>query len=63
MSEIILDFDEQDNPVLSVNGVKGSACKELTRTIEQKIGVVTEDKTTREFNDVETNVARISNRG
>lgn len=37
MIEVFIDFDEKDDPVISVKGVKGKACKLLTADLERKL--------------------------
>jgi deoxyadenosine/deoxycytidine kinase len=59
-----MDFDEDDNPVITVKGVKGSGCTSLTADLERKLGAVTKDEKTREFREVDTsNAGRVSHRG
>jgi hypothetical protein len=57
--EVFMDFDENNEPVLSVKGVKGKACEALTEPLERKLGKVTSKQRTREYNEVE----RGDNRG
>lgn len=51
--EITLTFDDQDNPVIKVTGVKGAGCASLTETLEKKLGTVTKDEKTSEYNERE----------
>lgn len=51
--EITLTFDNDDNPVIDVKGVKGKSCTQLTEALEKKLGTVTKDVKTREFNEQE----------
>lgn len=61
--EVFMDFDEQDNPVVSVKGVKGKACQTLTADLERKLGAVTKQEKTKEYREVEEkNAKRISHR-
>lgn len=61
--EITLTFDDADNPVIKVTGVKGKSCTSLTEALEKKLGIVTKDEKTSEYNEREaTNVSRIRNR-
>lgn len=61
--EITLTFDDTDSPVISVKGVAGPSCKSLTEALEKKLGTVTKDEKTSEYNEREaTNVSRIRNR-
>jgi len=53
LQEILMDFDDNDNPVISVKGVKGKACRALTADLEQKLGKVTSTETTPEYNERE----------
>jgi len=65
LQEILMDFDENDNPVISVKGVKGKACRALTADLEQKLGKVISTEHTPEYNEREvlTNAAaRIPNK-
>lgn len=58
--EVRMTFDEKGMPTLSVKGVKGKSCKDLTRNLEQLLGGnVTKDTETREYHERETvNVRR-----
>lgn len=60
MQEVFLDFDKDDNPVVSVKGVKGRTCKDLTAGLERKLGTTISTETTPEFNERE--VARVNDR-
>ena len=40
MPDIIIDHDEEYNAIVSVEGVIGPSCKDLTREIEKKLGRV-----------------------
>ena len=61
--EITLTFDDADQPVIKVTGVKGSGCASLTEALEKKLGTVTKDEKTSEYNEREINGAtRIRNR-
>lgn len=62
MQEIILDFDDDDNPVVAVKGVKGKACKDLTKSMEEALGVVTSDTPTAEMRQEDRSGARVPNR-
>lgn len=62
MPDIILDFSETDDPIISVKGVAGADCKTLTKSLEQKLGAVTSDTPTREMREVASNEQRIQNR-
>ena len=43
---VTIEIDQQGTAKISVNGVCGAACKELTRPLEQALGVVTSDRVT-----------------
>lgn len=63
LQEIFLDFDSEDNPVISVKGVKGKACKALTADLERKLGSVTDVKETAEMKQTEVKHAKnVTNR-
>lgn len=50
MSEVItVEIDADGNPVVSVKGVKGKSCKDLTADLEKALGKVTDSSNTREF--------------
>lgn len=38
--KIIITFDEVGNPTIEVQGVKGKKCLELTKPLEDALGVV-----------------------
>lgn len=59
MEEVFMDFDDDDNPVISVKGVKGRGCKDLTADLERKLGTVVKETKTKEYNEVQ----RGDNRG
>lgn len=62
MATVMMDFDENDNPVISVEGVKGRACKELTADLERRLGKVTKEEKTREYTEAKaTSEAKSSN--
>ena len=47
MSErVTIVIDQQGKATISVSGVCGSACKELTRPLEQALGTVADDRVT-----------------
>ena len=50
MSEYItVEIDELGKPTISVSGVKGSSCKDLTEQLEKALGSVDTSDNTREF--------------
>ena len=62
--EITLTFDDADQPVIKVTGVKGPGCSSLTEALEKKLGTVTKDEKTSEYNEGEINgTSRVHNRG
>ena len=46
--EIIVEVDTDANVTVSVNGVKGKSCQDITRNLEKALGTVTKDTLTRE---------------
>jgi hypothetical protein len=51
--EIFLDFDADNQAVISVKGAKGRACKSLTADLERKLGTVTSTEDTDEMRQTE----------
>lgn len=49
MEEIIINFDEQGNPDISVQGVKGKVCTDITKFLETALGNKQSDIKTREY--------------
>jgi len=49
MSQIIIDIDADGNTTVSVKGVKGKSCTDLSKNIEAALGKVTRDDKTPEF--------------
>jgi hypothetical protein len=49
MVEIFMDFNENDEPVVSVKGAKGRSCSELTKGLEMALGKVVVDEKTPEY--------------
>lgn len=47
-------IDQDGAPTITVNGVKGKACKDLTRAVEKALGSVTSDQPTQEMHAHET---------
>lgn len=59
LQEVFMDFDENDNAVITVKGVPGKACKTLTQDLERKLGSVIDVKETAEMRQAEVkNVKR-----
>lgn len=40
MEMITVTFDEKGNPVIEVDGVKGQSCQEITKGLEDALGLV-----------------------
>jgi hypothetical protein len=59
MQSIIIDIDVDGNTKVSVKGVKGSSCKDLTKKIEAALGKVTRDDKTPEFHQQVAASARV----
>jgi Protein of unknown function (DUF2997) len=53
MIEVIMDIAPDGKVKTTVKGVKGSACKALTKDYEQGLGKIISDSTTSEFHEVE----------
>lgn len=51
MAQIIITIDKAGNPTIMVQGVKGGACKDLTKAVEQALGTVESDTATREMSE------------
>lgn len=49
MEEIKIRIGKDGKVNLSVSGVKGGSCKDLTKALEKALGVSTETKQTTEF--------------
>ncbi|MEK6833175.1 MAG: DUF2997 domain-containing protein, partial [Nanoarchaeota archaeon] len=49
MEEIKITITNEGQVVIEVNGVKGAACKELTKNLEKVLGDVVESKKKTEF--------------
>ena len=61
MEEITVEISPSGDVKISVKGVKGKSCKELTKKLEEALGDVKESKTTREYNE-NVQHARVVNR-
>jgi len=53
-----IEIDEEGNPEISVNGVAGKSCKDLTKSIEDAFGSECETKPTREYTQQATDQSR-----
>ena len=51
--EIVVNFDENGEAIISVNGVKGKSCKDVTKFLEKELGKVVEEKKTKEYYETE----------
>ncbi len=49
MQEITMEIALDGKVKLSVKGVKGKACKDFTKKLEEALGSTTEDKLTNEY--------------
>lgn len=45
-----VEIDKEGNAIVSVNGVQGKACQDLTRPLETLLGVKVSDVPTKEMN-------------
>jgi hypothetical protein len=55
MSEIIVTFDKEGNTTFTVNGVKGSSCKDIVQNFEKALGQVVTCSNTPEFYEEQGN--------
>lgn len=62
MKKIKVKIDTSGNIQIAVEGVKGRACKDLTKGLEKALGRVTADRPTSEMNEQEVN-ANVESRG
>ena len=49
MNKIIVKFDEEGNPSINVNGIKGKSCQDVTKFLEKELGKTISDTKTREY--------------
>lgn len=49
--EITIDVPLKGPVSISVNGVKGKSCKDLTRDFEKELGSATKDTLTKEYHE------------
>jgi hypothetical protein len=61
--EIVVEISPQGEVKVSVKGVKGKSCKDLTKNLEAAFGAVTEVTKTGEFNEPEARVVNRSKAG
>ena len=53
MDKVIITIAPDGTPTINVNGVKGKACKDVTKTVERALGSVVSDKETPEMYEKE----------
>jgi hypothetical protein len=51
--EITIEIDTAGDAKVSIKGVKGKSCRDITRDIERALGQVTTDTVTHEYREVE----------
>lgn len=56
--EIIVIIDQEGQPSIEVNGVKGKSCYDLTKDLEKSLGQPMKDSKTREFYESERATVR-----
>jgi len=61
MSEetIIVNFDDNGDPIIEAKGIKGASCKDITKFLEKGLGVITSDNKTPEYYERLVNVAKV----
>jgi hypothetical protein len=47
--EITVEFDDNGEPIISVNGIKGVSCKDASAFLEKGLGIKTSDTKTKEY--------------
>lgn len=52
--EIEIDIDDAGNVSFQVKGVKGKKCLEITKALEEALGIVVKQEKTAEFYQTET---------
>lgn len=50
---IRVTIDKEGNPTVSVNGVAGASCQQLTKDLEKALGNATDVKKTGDFYEIE----------
>lgn len=53
MDKVTITIAPDGTPKIEVNGVKGKACKDITKTVERALGSVVSDKETPEMYEKE----------
>lgn len=61
MQKITVVIDNNGDPTISVNGIKGRSCKDVTKALEKALGAVSKSTETQEAYEQQPLVAR--NRG
>ncbi len=56
--EIEITIDDKGNVTLQVKGLKGKKCLEVTRELEEALGIVVSREKTAEYYQTETQVER-----
>lgn len=51
--EIVVNFDNEGNPIIEAKGIKGKSCKEVTAFLEKALGQKVSDTNSREFYEKE----------
>lgn len=59
MSELIIEIKPDGAVTVSVEGMKGSGCKDVTKAIEKALGTTQSTKPTKEMSEVQKNAQRI----
>jgi hypothetical protein len=63
MEQINVEIATDGKVTVSVKGVKGKSCTDVTKSLENALGQTTSDEKTREYNDAnEQQVARTQGR-
>lgn len=63
MEEIVVTIAPDGTPKISVTGVAGKSCKDLTAALEKQLGTVTEDKNTPEYYERESHATNKNTTG
>lgn len=62
MKKVILTFDENDNPIIEVNGCTGPECAMLTKDLEEALGSVRTDNKKKEFFQIAKQGGKVENK-
>jgi len=60
--EILITVDTRGDPEITVNGVKGKKCQDLTKDIEAALGKVTSTKKTTDYYQPEVDATLMLNK-